>query len=208
MLIGTLFGVLGFYTNRIRGGLWKDFFMGSTQGVRFVWSFVFASVVFIGTTPAITFSEVGPWRFFLLVFTGFMSWAMFGSGAHSILDLAQWRKAWLRDMYPDDTEIYTQWLPRVFGGHPDLSWSESKFLLYHITGKGVEGVLRNVIAISPCIFLSPHMAGTYIVAGTLWGFLFYIADMMPTSWSVRGWTLGEGLTGFLQFFVLGVLLYV
>ena len=203
MFTAIVLGILGGLLNRIRGGMWKiEHYGGSTQAVRLQWAFLFAMVVFWGTIPYLDY------RFAVLLLTGYLSWALIGSGANSVMDLSAWRSSWLKGMYPDDTEIYNSWwLPKLFGGTPDLQWSETRFLLYHIVGKSSEGVVRNALAICPIIILDTRVAIIYTLSGVLWGFLFYFAWLAPSSWSLRGWQLGEALVGFLSFFVLGLLLY-
>lgn len=212
-IIGSIFlGIIGALANRIRGGwLKEEWFDGSTQYVRFVWTICFSLVLFFGLydVKTIEYQEIGWLKLPIIGVFAFLSWALLGSGAHSVMHFKEWQEQWSKGNHPDDTEFYTQYvLPWIFKGKPDISWSEDEFLLYHITGKSLEGLLRNTICMFPIAYLDISAAMVYIFSGLLWGFIWYGAHLLPTWFTgLSAWNKGEILIGFMSFFLLGMLFY-
>lgn len=207
MFIGVGLGLIGALLYRVRGGLLDAYIWNSTQLARLIWAGPTAILVWYGTTPYASTSEIPYANLVLLVLSFFGSCAFFGSGAHSVMDKALWDEQWLKGNKPDDVENYTSWwLPDLFGGKPNIHWLEEDLIRYHMFGKSTEGIVRNALAIFPIIIINPFVALIFIGSGILWGPLFNVAWKMNSK-ELSGWNIGELFCGFISWFVLGFFLY-
>lgn len=207
MLSGFVAGILGAILFRIRGGLFDAFIGDSTQIARLIWAIPSAVLIYAGTTPDTEFL----WRVGLLILSFWMSLVLFGHGAHMVISFDAWKEEWAKGNTPDDTENLTWWwLPSVFDGKPTKWWSEGDFVMFHISGMGCIGVVRNFLATLPILFISPGFALMYTISGALHGVMYYIGWQLPNiPWVSRyGSQNGELLVGFLSWFTIGYVLYV
>lgn len=193
LIITVILGVIGALLNRLRGGWFKELTDGGKQwwngsvASKLVWAIPTGLLLFFLTTPDTNFW----YRSILLVISSFAAWALFGSGAHSIMNKYMWIRMWATGSKAEDYENFTFWLPLVMSP-PTRYSSEEYFWQYHIIGKSTEGVVRMFVTILPICILAPAESLWIVLSGVAWGPLYW------ASWQVsdtRGWPIGELLTG-------------
>lgn len=210
MFIGVGLGLIGALLYRVRGGLLDAYIWNSTQLARLIWAGPTAILVWYGTTPYASTSEIPYANLVLLVLSFFGSLALFGHGAHMVFDFDLWKAQWLKGNKPDDTEMLTSWwLPDAFGGKPNALWQDDDFIRYHMYGMGFIGVVRNGLAIFPILLINPFVAIVYTLSGLLHGSVYYMGWQIPPikPLSTLGSQNAELFIGFLSWGLLGVLLY-
>lgn len=188
-------GLVGAILNRMRGGMLKEWgWTDSTWWCRLAWAAPTGILLFFLTTP-----DTEMWyRIILLIGSSLASWALWGSGAHSIMNKDLWVNAWKAGSNPDITELYTTWLPRVINP-PTIFSPEEDFWKYHIVGKSTEGILRMLTMCLPLLIVAPWAAVKIILAGLAWGPIYWL------SWQIsdtKGWVYGEWATGFWTWFTI------
>jgi hypothetical protein len=198
--------IIGAVLNRIRGGWGKvEYLGGHTHLARLVWALPTGILLFMVTTP-----NTEMWyRAGLLIASVFVSYAFIGHGGHMVMVFDEWKKAWAQGKRPDATELLTKfWLPKLFGGQPDETWSEDRFLMYHITGMGFIGLVRSLIMVLPVIIIEPRSSLLFALSGIMHGFNYYFGSFLPyitwrnmSTYSSQG---GELVNGAFMWVSIGV----
>jgi hypothetical protein len=169
--------IIGAVLNRIRGGWGKEEYLGGHSNLaKLVWAVPTGILLFLVTTP-----NTEMWyRAGLLIGSVYMSYALLGHGAHMVMVFNEWKVAWAQGKKPQATELVTRgWLPALFGGQPDATWSETKFHLYHLLGMGTIGVLRSLIMVLPVIIIEPRASLLFALTGVFHGFNYYFGSFLP-----------------------------
>ena len=172
---------------RLRGGLFSNLMR------RAGWTFLIGRsrwyLLFFWALPTGIFCwelTDGPeWAWPALIVSFFCSVAFYGHGAHMIFDNKQFLA-----FSKGKTELLTKfWLPKVMGGIPDLSWSNSRVTLYNLLGMSFIGFIRNLTAAIPLFVLMPTGAFVYGLSGLLHGPLYWLG------WKIRDGEAAEVLVG-------------
>lgn len=197
--------LLGAFLNHLRGGGWKlvmgrDKWWNGSVASKVIWAIPTSILLFFLTTPDSTLW----YRVLLLIGSSFGMWALWGSGAHSIMSFHLWKRMWELGQNPDDTELYTKgWLPWLFKGTPHKYWDETEFWYYHIIGKSCEGLLRMATMLLPIMFIiNTNDLLVILFSGVLWGPVYWL------TWQISdtdGWRIGEWVTGGLTYLAIGLM---
>ncbi len=181
LIITIIVGILvGGALYRLRGGAfsnlsrrygWEWGGKQRTQTMRLIWA--------IPTAAWIMFLWSQSWLVGLeLIVTVFASMALLGHGAHMVYDYDQLkREHW--EGGGNDLEQLTFWLPWVFDGKPNATWSEPRVFAFHMTGMSFIGIIRNAIAMLPVFFHDPMVATIYTVTGLLHGPIYWLGYKTP-----------------------------
>lgn len=208
MLMAPIGGIL----YRIRGGWGKKKYLGgSTHLARLVWSIPTGFLLFYGTTPDTTMW----YRVFLCIGAVWASMALYGHGAHMIFDMRYWTLRWAKGDKVNVTENLTSWwLPKLFGGSPDVTWNNNDLVRYNLLGMSTIGVVRNFTAVLPIILLAPMFVLIYTLAGLLHGPVYWLGQklqdwfgLMFNGSEVEGPEWGEFLVGFHTYAIIGAYFY-
>jgi hypothetical protein len=193
--------LLGGLLYRLRGGLFKtlaqraDWEWGGrqpTQLMRLIWAVPTGLLLFFGTTP-----DTEMWyRALLCIVMVFASMALLGHGAHMVFDISYWKERWAKGEKINVTEIHTGfWLPYLFGGSPDSSWSNTRYIAYSFIGMGVTGILRNAITMAPFWVMMPWFALWYTLFGTTHASCYLLGEYFPKPKDYNRVEVGEFLVG-------------
>lgn len=209
--VGALFGGLlyrlrgGWFSNLSRRYGWEWGGKQRTQTMRLIWSVPTGLLLFFGTTP-----DTEMWyRAIFCIAMVFASLALLGHGAHMVFNMSYWNERWKRGEQVNVTEIHTGfWLPRLFGGIPDPSWSNSRLIGYNLIGMGFTGVLRNAIAMAPFWVMAPWFALSYTLYGVTHALCYLVGEYLPRPKDYDGGEVAEFLVGASTWFFIIHVLYV
>ena len=162
----------GWFSNLARRYGWEWGGKQRTQTMRAIWSVPTACLF------ALTLGLSWPIALALVVST-FAGLAVLGHGAHMVFD-----SAYYVEQVPTKgkTEILTGfWLPALFGGIPDPTWSHARVAAYNMIGMSSIGLARNIITAAPLAFAGePIAAAIYAASGLLHGPLYWLG------WRING----------------------
>lgn len=204
-ILSFTLGIVGSLLNRLRGGWFKSLTAGEhwwngSIACKLLWAIPTGILLFVLTTP-----DTNMWyRIVLLVLSSYCAWAFWGSGAHSIMSKYLWVRLWETGGKAEITENYSFWLPWVIDP-PTRDSPEEDFWVYHMTGKSVEGIVRMATTVLPICILAPEESLWVVLSGVVWGPLFW------ASWQFSdtdGWKIGEILTGWWTWFIIGFVFLV
>jgi len=187
-IIIPLAAALGGTLYRLRGGWLKhEWLGGSTHLARLLWWVIPTSLLlFFGTTP-----DAAWYRILLIGLFVWASIALYGHGAHMIFSFNYWLTT-----KRQTTELLTEfWLPRVFGGVPDETWNETKFVAYNLVGMSFIGLVRNLTMMLPFVILAPFLALWFTLLGATHGFLYWLGEVLPKPEGIHGVSVAEVLVG-------------
>lgn len=171
---------LGGILYRVRGGVPGAPF--GTQLARLTWSL--PAGVIIGHLAG-----AGVWGEMAIAVAFMLGLICFGHGAHMVI-FGPVSRAKLSQIGDTETEILTEgWLPALFGGSPNVEWSDLKFEAYHTIGMAAIGLMRMVIVgaavelFTTGLFADPfHHAFAFAwLTGPTQGLIYWL-----------GWRLGGG----------------
>lgn len=166
--------------------------------MRLLWSLPTGLLLWFAMTP-----DTEMWyRAILLTVFVFASLALLGHGAHMVYDLNEYRKRFYTDEYKanpakSSLEFVTQgWLPKLFGGMPDHTWSDNKLILFNFTGMTVIGTLRHMIVVLPFCVMAPWFAFWYVVLGATHAGWYLLGELTPRPKDYLGSEVAEFYVGF------------
>jgi hypothetical protein len=193
----VVFGLLyrlrgGWFSNLSRRYGWEWGGKQRTQTMRLIWAVPVGVMLWYGTTPD---SEMW-YRAFLCIGFVFASLALWGHGAHMVFTITEWQQRWLRGENVGTTEFLTSWwLPKLFGGLPDPSWTDAKLIPYNLAGMTFIGLVRNLTAMMPFVILAPQMALWYTLLGGTHGLLYLLGEYTPRPKDYTGGEVAEFYVG-------------
>lgn len=221
LLIAAALAPVGGVLYRLRGGWfselsrkygWEWGGKQRTHAMRLLWSIPTGALLFFGTTP-----DTEMWyRVFLCIVAVWASMALYGHGAHMIFDMKMWTIRWAKGEKVNTTELLTSWwLPKLFGGAPDLTWDNDKLVQYNLLGMGFIGLVRNLTAVLPIIVIAPLFCAVYVATGVAHGLLYWlgqkIVDWFQPLWledkQFHGGEIAEFIVGFVSYATIGAILY-
>lgn len=141
-----------------------------TQIMRLIWSIPTAALFAwtLGLSWLVTLE---------LAVSTFVGLAALGHGAHMVFDSRHFI-----ENSKGKTELLTGfWLPAVFGGIPDSTWSHSRVTAYNLVGMSTTGLARDIITAAPLAFAGePIAAAIYAASGLMHGPFYWLG------WRIRG----------------------
>lgn len=197
ILAGIFFGLLyrlrgGWFSNLSRRYGWEWGGKQRTQTMRLIWSVPVGLLLWYGTTPD---SEMW-YRAILCIAFVFASLALWGHGAHMVSTMSYWKEMWLRGEKVNTTELLTEWwLPKLFGGTPDPTWTDAKLIPYSLLGMTFIGLVRNFTAMLPFVVLAPSLALWFTLLGGTHGLLYLLGEYTPRPKDYHGSMVAEFYVG-------------
>jgi hypothetical protein len=193
----VVFGLLyrlrgGWFSNLSRRYGWEWGGKQRTVLMRLIWSIPVGTMLWYGTTPD---SEMW-YRALLCIGFVFASMALWGHGAHMVFTITEWQQGWLRGAKIETTELLTSWwLPKLFGGTPDPSWTNAQLIPYNLAGMTFIGLVRNLTTMMPFVILAPQMALWYTLLGGTHGLLYLLGEYTPRPKDYTGGEVAEFYVG-------------
>jgi len=199
--VGAIFGGLlhrlrgGWFSNIARRYGWKWGASQRTQLMRLIWSLPTGFLLWFAMTP-----DTEMWyRGFLLSAFVFASMALWGHGAHMIYDIKEYRKRFDDPNFNEkgSIEFATQWwLPKLFGGMPNRTWSDNKIILFNFTGMTFIGFVRHLTVVLPFCIMAPWFAFWYVILGFLYAGWYVLGELTPRPKDYTGGEVAEFYVGF------------
>jgi hypothetical protein len=189
---GTLYRLRGgYFSNLARKYGWEWGSKQRTNVMRAIWSIPTGLLLYYGGAYA-----HAEWYWSILCIASvWASLALYGHGAHVVFTMRGWLLAWSRGEEIGTTELLTSWwLPRLFGGAPDITWDDSKLIRYNLLGMGFVGVVRNLTAALPIIMFAPVFVVAYALLGATHGLLYWLGQTMVDHLAPV-WLRGEEFDG-------------